>query len=179
MVFNPPLTQVEGSTDSRESAADLRVGYDAERGSRTIGPRAGLSARRASMNGFAEDGATPMTLIFDKQVEKSLRSSLGFQGSKAFNVASGAIVTQLNLDWLREFQDDQRFITARFAEDLRANPVQLRFLNQAPDRDWYNARASAVAVFAHGFSAFLAMESTFGHDYLQQSGASLGVRLEF
>lgn len=74
---------------------------------------------------------------------------------------------------------NQRAITARFAEDLRDTAPQVVFLDQPPDRNWHNVRASAVAVFSRSLSVFASIESTFGHAYLDAYCVSLGVRREF
>lgn len=176
--FSPPLQQVASDADSHERTVELRSGYDFSSGRLTFGPRVGAMFKRTGLDGFIEAGDTPMTLVFREQTDKSLTSALGLQASAAINTASGVLLPQLNLDWLHEFQDDQRLITARFAEDLRPVPSQLRFLNAAPDRDTFRARLSAVAVFAHGFSAFVAIEGLAGHEYLDRYGASIGVRIE-
>lgn len=177
--FDPPPSPVDSDTDARESSAEIRAGYDFFAGTVTFGPRASLATRRTQVDAFVERGNTPMALAFDSQTQDSLRGALGVQASRAFNVASGVIVSQLNLDWIHEFEDDQRVIIAHFAEDLRANPSQLRFLNESPDRDVLVARFSAVAVFAHGVSAFGSIQNLFGHDYLDRYGASVGVRVDF
>lgn len=176
--FFPPLAPLDSTTHSREENAEIRTGYDFVVGRATFGPRAGLVARRTELDGFTEHGATPMRLIFDPQIEKSLQSSLGFQASAAFNTGAGVIVPQLNLDWLHESRDDQRIITARFADDLRPNPSRLRFLNAPPDRDTFRMRLSAVAAFAHGVSAFWSVESMAGHDYIDRYGLAMGIRME-
>jgi uncharacterized protein YhjY with autotransporter beta-barrel domain len=175
----PPLRLTDGSTESRDRGAEVGGGFDVVLRNMTFGPRIGLSARRRTVEGFVESGDTPMTLHFDGQKVRSLRSALGIQASRAFGLQSGALVAQLNLDWLHEYRDDQRVITARFAEDLRPDAPRLSFLNQAPDRNWYNLRASLVAVFSTRYSAFLSLESTFGHSFMDRYGASVGVRREF
>jgi hypothetical protein len=176
--FFPPLTPVDSATHSREENAEIRTGYDFVTGRVTFGPRAGVLVRRAELDGFTEHGSSPMRLNFYPQIEKSLQSSLGLQASAAFNTSSGVIVPQLNLDWLHESRDDQRFITARFADDLRPSPSRLRFLNAPPDRDTFRLRLSTVAVFAHGISAFWSVEGMAGHDYIDRYGLAMGIRME-
>jgi len=53
-----------------------------------------------------------MTLAFDSQTATSLRSMIGPQLSKAFNIANAVIVPQLNADWVHEYRDDQRVISS-------------------------------------------------------------------
>jgi uncharacterized protein YhjY with autotransporter beta-barrel domain len=172
-------TAASSDPDSRATEAELRSGYDVVLNTFTIGPRVGMKHRRTTLDAYIENGATPMTLAVDKQTTTSLISTVGAQASKVFTPASAVVVTQLNLDWLHEFKNDQRTITARLAGDLRASPTQLRFQNEAPDRDVAVARISVAAIFPHGFSSFVAVDSLFGHSYLNRYGANVGVRKEF
>jgi uncharacterized protein YhjY with autotransporter beta-barrel domain len=176
--YNPELTPVNGDTDSRQPLAEIRVGYDLPIAAFTVGPRAAMTWRHTQVDSFSETGVTPMTLVFDEQTDTSLRSALGLQTSKAFSNEHGVLVPQLNVDWVHEYRADQHMLTARFAEDLRPTPTVLRFLNQAPDRDFFVARLSTVAVLKHGFNAFLSVESTAGHQYIDRYTVVLGARAE-
>jgi outer membrane autotransporter protein len=119
-----------------------------------------------------------MALAVDRQTEKSLRSGLGLQGSLAMNSGTAVLLLQLNADWWHEFQDHQRLIRARFAQDLRADPVRFGYQNQPPDRDVFTARLSLAVTMPHGFSAFASVDGLFGHSYLDRYGAALGLRKE-
>jgi uncharacterized protein YhjY with autotransporter beta-barrel domain len=176
--YNPELAPVRGDSNSRQPLAEIRVGYDLPIAAFTLGPRAAMTWRHTQVDGFTETGATPMTLAFDEQTDTSLRSALGLQASKAFSNQHGVLVPQLNIDWIHEYRADQHTLTAHFAEDLRPAPAVLRFLNQAPDRDFFVARLSTVAVLKHGFSAFLSVESTAGHQYIDRYTVVLGARAE-
>lgn len=176
--FSPAPAAATSDTDTHDASGELRSGYDFYFSSITFGPRAALTLKRTSLDAFVESGSTPMTLAFDAQTVTSLRSLIGVQASKALNVSRGVIVPQLNVDWVHEYRDDQRVISARFAEDLRATPAKLHFLNQAPDRDWIALRLSTVAVFARGVSVFASAESTVGHAYIDRYRGSVGIRME-
>jgi uncharacterized protein YhjY with autotransporter beta-barrel domain len=180
ITINPPLRLTDGSTETRERSGSISGGFDFVAGNVTLGPRAAVNVRRTTVDDFVESGSTPMTLAFDAQTIRSQRASVGLQASRALIFQGGsALILQLNVDWLRELKDDQRTLTARFAEDLRFDAPRLAFLNQPPDRNWHNVRASAVAVFSRRFSAFTSVESTFGHAYRDTYGVSLGFRREF
>lgn len=179
IVYDPPPAAVDTDARGTEWNIELRSGADFSAGALTVGPRLALSSRRTQTDGFTETGDTPMTLAFDEQTEKSLRTAVGFQASRAFDQTAAVWVVQVNADWIHEFEDDQRVITARFAEDLRPDPTQLAFLDAPPDRDVYAGRLSLVAVFPHGFSAFANVEGLLGHDYIDRYGATLGLRREF
>ncbi|MDB6089725.1 MAG: hypothetical protein JWN85_2509 [Gammaproteobacteria bacterium] len=176
--FNPAPELARSDTHEHDVDAELRTGYDFSFSSVSVGPRVALTIKHTSLDAYVESGNTPMTLAFDSQRTTSLRSLVGFQATRAFTAAGTVWVPQLNTDWVHEYRDDQRVITAHFAEDLRPNPAQLRFQNTAPDRDWLLLRASLVAVFAHGVSAFTALESTAAHSYIDRYRASVGMRVE-
>jgi len=178
ITFFPQLRAVDGSTDTQDESADLVAGYDFSLGAFTIGPRIGGAWRRSTIDAFTEIGDTPMSLTFDEREETSLRSAVGLQLSTAFSWSTGVGVPQLNLQWYHEYQDDQQLLSAHFAEDLRPEPVKLRFLNEAPDRDTYSARLSFAAAFKDGLNVFASVEKMFGHEYQDQTGFAVGVRWE-
>ena len=120
-----------------------------------------------------------MSLRFHRNSEKSLIAALGIQASRVFGLSRGVITVQANIDWLHEFQNKQKTLTAQFAEDLRIDAPRLRFLNEAPDKNWFTARLGSVAVFPGGFSAFASLERSFSHAYLDTKSISVGLRQEF
>jgi uncharacterized protein YhjY with autotransporter beta-barrel domain len=179
IVTEVPENRADSDVDSIEWGGDLRGGYDFNIGRYTVGPRVGVRYQRNDIESYSEQGDTVMTLAFDEQTEDSLRSIAGLQASAAFTVGSIVVVPQINGEWIREFRNDQRYLTARFVDDYRPNATQLRFQSEAPDRDVIVGRFSLVAVFQNGVSAFLAAEKMFKHNYQQQYGGSLGLRMEF
>jgi uncharacterized protein YhjY with autotransporter beta-barrel domain len=177
--FDPEPAFANSEKDSTEYSAQLSAGYDFFLSGFTVGPRMGLATLRNTQDAYVETGNTPMTLAFDEQEEKSTRSSAGIQASFVFTPTFGVLTAQLNADWQHEFEDDQRLLTARFAEDFRPNASRLRFLDEAPDRDVYVVRASMIATLPHGVGAFIAAHKLFDHDYQSRYGGSIGVRKAF
>ncbi len=176
--YNPPPAPASSTAHERDLSGELHVGYDFSLSSLTIGPRAAVTVAHSSLDAYIESGDTPMTLAVDSQTRTSLRSALGWQATEALNLRAGVLVPQLGVEWLHEYRDDQRLLSAHFAEDLRPQPVVLRFLNNPPDRDWFVVRLGAVAVLPHGLNAFAAIERTAGNRYIERYQASLGLRLE-
>jgi uncharacterized protein YhjY with autotransporter beta-barrel domain len=170
--------RANSKVDQLESRAALLAGYDIGIGATSFGPRLAVEYRRNAIDGTAETGVSPMALVIDKQVEASLRSGLGAQASHVVNTGSAVYVVQLNADWWHEFEDNQRDIDARFAQDLRDEPVRFRFQNQPPDRDVFTARASLAVTMPRGFSVFGSVDGLVGHSYLSRYGAALGLRKE-
>jgi uncharacterized protein YhjY with autotransporter beta-barrel domain len=176
--YDPAYAPVYGDTDSRTRRAELLAGYDLSLHRFTLGPRASANYFRNVTDQYMETGQSAMSLAFGEQEEESLQTALGLQASMAFTTLGIVMVPQLNINWINEHRNDQRTITARFAEDLRANPKHFTFLNQPPDRDLYTARISMVAIFRNGLSAFISAEKMYKHAYREQTGASAGVRWE-
>ncbi len=176
--YDPPPAPASSTTHERDLSGELHIGYDFSLSSLTIGPRAAVTVAHSSLDSYIESGETPMTLAVNAQTRTSLRSALGFQATDAVNLRTGVLVPQLGVEWLHEYRDDQRILSAHFAEDLRPQPVELRFLNNPPDRDWFVVRLGAVTVLPHGLNAFAAIERTAGNRYIERYQASLGVRLE-
>ena len=179
IIIDIPYVRTQSRSHSRSLNVTVNGGYDFNWSAFTVGPRAGVAQRKTTMDSFDESGETPMTLQFDQQVEKSVISTLGVQGSRAFGASFGVINFQFNMDWLHEWSDKQRLLTATFAEDLRPDAPRLAFLNEAPDQNWLRMRLGSVAVLPNGMSFFMALEQTFLHEYLEQKSVSLGLRKVF
>jgi hypothetical protein len=174
----PDFAPVASDSIASEKSFEFRTGIDFQFGALALGPRAAFTHRRVSTDAFTERGFTPMRLTFQQQDEVSAQSAIGLQMSFAKNTEKLVLVTQFNADWLHEFDDDQRHMAARFADDLRDDPTIVLFENEAPDRDNYAARLSVVAVGQNGFNVFLSASALIGHTYLDRHGVSLGFRKE-
>jgi len=176
--YNPPPAPANSATHERDVSGELHVGYDFSLSSLTIGPRAALTLAHSSLDAYVENGDTPMTLAINAQRRTSLRSLIGFQATNAINMRAGVLIPQIEAEWVHEYLDDQRVLSARFAEDLRAEAVEFHFLTNPPDRNWFTLRLALVTVFPHGFSSFAAVERTLGNLYVERYQATLGLRLE-
>lgn len=173
-----PPASAYGKPRHRDVTAELRAGFDFQLGGLALGPRTALTLRNSRHEAYRETGATPMALAFAETRVKSMQSQLGLQAGIALPNAHFVLLPQFNADWMHELEADQQLLAATFAEDIRANPRVVRFLNTAPDRDWFSGRLSIAAAFIHGFSGFVAAEGIAGHEYLSRYRFSLGVRKE-
>lgn len=129
-------------------------------------------------SGYTEAGETPMTLVLDANQYASLRGMLGISGHSAYSFSKGVWIVQANLEWLKEFRDEQPWLTAHFAEDIRPNPKQLRFLGPSPEREWLQASLGTSVILPSGLSAFLMFDRTLSHKQMRRAAISLGLRLE-
>jgi len=92
----------KGDTAGFEFQTSVSGGYDFTFDNFTVGPRLGIHYLRTEYNAFTETG-TPMALNYPDQVEDSLTSTLGFQGSVAISTSFGVVVPQVNAEYVHEF----------------------------------------------------------------------------
>ncbi|MCR8915512.1 autotransporter outer membrane beta-barrel domain-containing protein [Marinobacter panjinensis] len=172
-------------TDADEINAGIEFGYDMTMDSLILGPRLALRYKKTDIDGYTEtvksnnpsSALAPLALIVRGQAEKSLTSHLGVQLSKAINWDHGVLLPQLYLEYVHEFQDDQRDIAFSFQDDL-ANNV-FNYNNDAPDRDYGNVLVGVVAVFANGLQSFISYERLVAYSNHDNDRFSVGVRQEF
>ena len=178
--FSNPTTnlvhaRVHGDTDGDEYRAGIATGYDFALGALTVGPRVGMDFSELVIDRYTERGGTGLELSYFRQHRTSLTSTVGGRASYAFSTGFGVLVPQTTFDWVHEFEDDQRVIYFKFAEDLGG--TKLRFQNDTPDRDYFNAGAGLVLVLPGGYSPFVNFREFFG--YRKESSHTITVGLRF
>jgi outer membrane lipase/esterase len=118
-----------------------------------------------------------MSMAIDSATYKSFTSHVGAQISRAFSYSGGVILPQIRLDWIHEFENDQKQVGARFINDINNTPFFV--LTNNPDRDYFDLGLSVSAQFAHGRSAFLEYDTLLGFENVNYHAVNAGVRLEF
>lgn len=171
------LGLTDADTDGSEYSIGLNGGYDFSFQNVTVGPRVGLNYRRTKIDSYRESGSTGLELAYDSQTEKSLTGVLGIHASVAISTSFGVLVPQATVEYVHEFEDDQRGIDFRFVDNLSAG--RFRFENDSPDRNYYNLGLGVAAVFPHGISAFVNARALVGYDEHSSYKFSAGVRMEF
>jgi outer membrane autotransporter protein len=166
-----------GSTDGDEFKAGVNVGYDFLIRNLTIGPRVGLNYRENTISGFTERGATGTELVFLRQNQTSLTSVLGVYSSLAISTGIGVVIPQVTAEYLHEFENDQKAYKFRFAQD--GNGTTLRYVLDAPDRDYFNVGAGVVVVLPSGFAPFLNYRELLGYRHQTNHTVTAGVRFAF
>lgn len=180
----------DGDTDGNEYKVEVNGGYNFSFQNITIGPRLGLNYKRTDIDGFRERGrlitgdlipgappGTGLELVYRRQHETSLTSVLGMFGSIAISTAFGVLVPQTSLEYVHEFEDPQRKIKFRFAEDLARE--RFTFENDPPDRNYFNLGAGIVLVLPHGISPFVNYRSLVGYKDQSSHTVTAGLRVEF
>lgn len=172
-----------GDTDGSELALSIGGGYDYIRDAWRFGPFGRINYIQLDIDGYSERASDPtapgsgLMLAIGEQDLESLTAYLGGQVSYVINSSRGVFMPQLRLEWGHEFQDDSRFITARFLNDPTSGSFAWRTDN--PDRDFFNLGLGVSATFAQGRSAFIYYETVLGRDDLTQHTVNAGARWEF
>lgn len=166
-----------GSPAAAQYEGNLLTGYDVAIGGLTIGPRAAVRYRHASIDSYTEQGNSGLELRFLQDRLTSVQSSIGGQASFAYSTDWAVLIPQLNADWTHEYADGQREILVQFAQDNRANPTLFSIQTDRPDRDFFRLGAGIVAVLPHGWQAFANFETIVGHAYFDNYTGTVGFRL--
>ncbi|HZF32262.1 MAG TPA: autotransporter outer membrane beta-barrel domain-containing protein, partial [Candidatus Angelobacter sp.] len=162
----------KGDTAGFEFQTSVSGGYDFTFDNFTVGPRLGIHYLRTEYNAFTETG-TPMALNYPDQVEDSLTSTLGFQGSVAISTSFGVVVPQVNAEYVHEFLNDRRTVHATELDGDAAT-----FVTDPPDRDYFNVGAGLVFVLPDGVSPFLSYSAEVANRFEEVHTVTAGVRIE-
>jgi len=165
------LGKARGDTIGFEFQSSVSGGYDFTFDNFTIGPRAGIHYMRTDLASFSESG-NALPLHYDEQVEDSLTSTLGFQGSVAISTSFGVVVPQVSAEYVHEFLNDRRTIHAS------SNGAPVDFVTDPPDRDYFNVGGGVVFVLPDGISPFLNYTAEVANRFEEVHTVTLGVRLE-
>ena len=168
---------VSGDYDGDEYSAGVLAGYDYTIGSLSIGPRLGLDYIKTEFDGYTETGSTGLELSFADADETSLQSRLGLSSSLAFSTGFGVLLPQASVDWVHEFENDQRSETFSFRDDANSKPFL--YDDEEPDRDFFEFTLGVSAVLPHGWLPFVQFRAIAGHDYLDSYVGTIGLRKEF
>lgn len=163
--------RTRGDTIGFEFQSSLSGGYDFSFDNFTIGPRVGIHYLRTELSDFTETGSV-LALHYDDQVEDSLTSTAGFQGSLAISTSFGVVVPEVNAEYVHEFLNDRRTIHAT------TNGFAFSFVTDPPDRNYFNVGAGVVFVLPDGISPFLSYSAEVANRFEEVHTVTAGVRVE-
>ncbi|HEY0682855.1 MAG TPA: autotransporter domain-containing protein [Steroidobacter sp.] len=168
-----------GDTDGMTYSAGLSGGYDFLIGGLTLSPTVGLFYIDATIDGFTEQGAGGLNLIYDEQTFQSFTGNLGFRATYAWNLSWGVLLPHVRVDYVREFKDDVDVFGVRFAADPNANstpPILVETDN--PDESYWRLATGMSAQFIHGISAYIEYQRLQSFEFISFQDVSLGLRFQ-
>jgi uncharacterized protein YhjY with autotransporter beta-barrel domain len=172
-----------GDTDGTEYAFNLSAGYDYRRDAWTLTPYGRLSYTRARIDGYTETASSPTAagvgsvLHIEDQDLKSLVLVLGGDFSYTVSTPKAVLMPQLRFEWEHEFEDDSRFINARFVNDPTRSAFAIE--TDEADSDYLNLGIGLSAIFSQGRSGYIFYETRLGQDGVTLHTINAGLRIEF
>lgn len=158
--------------------ANALMGYDYSIGPFTIGPRGRFRYSELNTGSYTESGNTGLELRLLNDRVTSVQTALGLQASAAFGTDFGVVAPQITADWTHEFQNNQRLISAQFAQDGRANPLTFQYQSDVPVRNFFHVGTGVSLILPHGFQPFMNFEALLGNSQFSNFTGTAGVRLE-
>jgi outer membrane autotransporter protein len=171
-----------GDTDGLTLSGGASLGYDFLLGGLTLSPTAGVFYVDATIDGFTEDGATGLNLVYDEQNYESLTANLGLRLTYAWNVSWGVLLPHLRTDFVREFEDQVEVFGVRFAADpfdAASNPTPpILVETDNPDRSYWRLAAGFSAQFKHGVSGYIEYQRLQSYELVDFQDVSFGLRFQ-
>jgi outer membrane autotransporter protein len=168
-----------GDTDGTTLSGGLSAGYDFLVGGLTISPNLGFFYIDTTIDGFTENGAGGLNLIYDEQKFKSLTGNAGLRLTYAWNLSWGVLLPHLRADYVREFEDDVDVFGVRFANDPNAAstpPVLVATDN--PDQSYWRLAGGFSAQFKHGVSGYIEYQRLESFQFISFEDISIGLRFQ-
>jgi uncharacterized protein YhjY with autotransporter beta-barrel domain len=168
-----------GDTDGMTYSAGLSGGYDFLVDGLTLSPTVGLFYIDATIDGFTENGAGGLNLIYDEQTFQSFTGNLGFRATYAWNLSWGVLLPHLRVDYVREFKDDADVFGVRFAADPNATstpPILVETDN--PDESYWRLATGLSAQFIHGISGYVEYQRLESFEFINFQDVSMGLRFQ-
>ena len=173
----PVTGKALGDTDGHEFKLGLNIGYDFVLGKLTVGPRVGVNYKETTVDAFSERGSTGLELRYSRHTQTSLTTVAGLFASYAISVPFGVVVPQFTAEYVHEFENDQKFHTYQLVQDLSG--AKFRFVNDPPDRDYFNLGAGVVVVLPQGITPFVNYRELLGYRDQHNHTVTAGVRFSF
>jgi uncharacterized protein YhjY with autotransporter beta-barrel domain len=119
---------------------------------------------------------TGLAMNVGKQKATSLAGIIGVRSSYAIGASWGVVVPQLRLEYEHEFEDDPRTTLTSFVLD--PNNLQLPIVNDAPDRNYFNAGFGLLFVLPNGVMPYIDYEALVGYSGFDRHRVTAGIRFE-
>jgi hypothetical protein len=173
---------LRGQSDQSFNSVSLQLSAAQSFGPLTVSPRGSFSSVRFKTGGYSESGGGTtrggLALTYAPVADQWTETRIG-AGAVLRTFASEALALDVGVGvdtiFIGDASTPKR--VAYFAEDLRANPVPIRYSVDDLDSQYYDVNASVTATFGNGVEAFLNGFSRQGHSYIDVTGAVVGVRI--
>lgn len=170
-------TITSGTPGGEQYSVSFGAGYDYSYGSFNLNPYARFDYVGLQVDPFQESGGFGWAARFGEQNINSLRTTLGAQTSYAVSTSFGVLLPFFRAEWIHEYKDNSRNISASFVGDPAATTFNIVTTN--PTRNYAIVGAGLSGTFAQGISAFISYDTLLGYQNVSSHKVVVGARLEF
>ncbi|MGR9107003.1 MAG: autotransporter outer membrane beta-barrel domain-containing protein [Gammaproteobacteria bacterium] len=170
-------TKTFGSPGGEQYFVSFGTGYDYAYESFSLNPYFRFDYAGLQVDGYQESGGDGWAARFGTQNIQSLRTTLGTQASYAISTSFGVLLPRLRAEWVHEYKDNGRNITASFVGDPAAQIFNI--VTQGPDRNYAIIGGGLSGTFAGGISAFISYDALVGYQNISSHRVVIGARLDF
>jgi outer membrane lipase/esterase len=171
------IDPVRSDTDATALALAARAGYLFDLGQLRVGPIAGLTYIRTTVDGYTERGDPLLTFKVSEQTLDSLTGSIGLRFLAPFRAGGGVVIPYLNVTLEHQFGDDTHTMTASLTQ---APLLPILSPVAAFDTRTYGRVEGGVTFQLGGdLSASIAAASTFARDEGEDYRFSAGLNVKF
>lgn len=169
--------------DGHQASFSVGGGYEWNREALTLTPSARLQYLRLAVDGYQEALSNPEAdgsgwgIELLPQDYESLTLNTGVQASYAFSMPWGVVIPYGGLEWIHEFEDDNRPIVGLFLGD--PNEQSFRIPIDTADSNYFRLALGSSVIFTEGRIAYLQYQTILGYEDLSHHSISAGLRLEF
>ncbi|RKP53432.1 autotransporter outer membrane beta-barrel domain-containing protein [Pararobbsia silviterrae] len=149
---------------SVEGGWPLAVGHDF-----TLTPLASLTYSYQHQNGYTESGGSGAGLTIDATHDISVRSALGAKLERGFDTSYGAIVPDLKLMWIHEYDHSKEATTANFTA-APAGETAFTTVGSTPVADLADVQLGVTLLKANNLTLTARYELQAGAHFTSQTG---------
>jgi uncharacterized protein YhjY with autotransporter beta-barrel domain len=164
----------KANTEGSQYEVTGAVGYSGQHGAFQYSPFLRVSTLGLDIDAYTETDALELALSVEEQEIDSLLSILGGQCSWTLSTKSGVVIPHLRAEWYKEFEDDSRLLTAKYASDPFNETFGVPV--DEPDEDYYTLGTGVSVAWKGGVRAFVDLETVLGLDNLTNYAATVGLR---
>lgn len=130
----------------------------------------------SEVDGYEEKGETGFELIVESQNYENTSTEIGIETRKAYGFSWGALIPQIGLTYVYDFDDESTPVSATFVVD--PDGTSFGFSTEERDQDYFNLLLGSYIGLPRGLSGFVQLESVLGLDDYSSINFSMGIRTE-
>jgi uncharacterized protein with beta-barrel porin domain len=169
-------TNAIGNNQGNQFNVAMTTGFNFNFKGLTITPQIRVNYATSEVDAVKEQQGQGWELNIDQQHFESLQTAPGVRASYAISTPWAVIMPMVRAEYVHEFQNDSRTITAYFLQDSQQR--RFNIVTDKPDRDFINLSAGMSAQFAHGLSAFVVYDTIQAQRYVNNHNFTGGVRFQ-